>query len=181
MENERSTSREKYDYIVIGTGPAGFVSSIKAAQLGLKVAVVQDGIDMLGGACMDEGVIPAKSLIHSAKILSEIRNNAELFGFEVQPDNVNLARMVDKSRNTISQLRRGLTGLFKKNGIDIINAHAQFLDRYTLQITGDNKDTSSIQADNILIATGSSPKPLPDIPFDGNRVISSSYRLMVTG
>jgi dihydrolipoamide dehydrogenase len=180
MENERSTSREKYDYIVIGTGPAGFVSSIKAAQLGLKVAVVQDGIDMLGGACMDEGVIPAKSLIHSAKILSEIRNNAELFGFEVQPDNVNLARMVDKSRNTISQLRRGLTGLFKKNGIDIINAHAQFLDRYTLQITGDNKDTSSIQADNILIATGSSPKPLPDIPFDGNRVISSCHALYLT-
>jgi len=180
MKSERNTSPDKYDYIVIGTGPAGFVSSIRAAQLGLKVAVVQDGIDMLGGACMDEGVIPAKSLIHSAKILSNIKNNAELFGLEVPSDKVNLAGMVDKSRNTISQLKRGLTGLFKKNEINIINGHAEFLDRGSLKITGNSGDVSFVQADNILIATGSTPKPLPDIPFDGSKIISSSHALRLT-
>jgi dihydrolipoamide dehydrogenase len=180
METGNKTSPDKYDCIVIGTGPAGYVSSIKAAQLGLKVVVVQDGIDMLGGACMDEGVIPAKSLIHSASILKAIRNNVELFGLEVQSDKVNLAKMVEKSRNIIVQLRRGLTGLFKKNGIDIINGHAQFLDRSSLRITGNNNDVSFVQADNILIATGSTPKPLPDIPFDGSNVISSFHALRLT-
>jgi len=177
MESGNNATQDKYDYIVIGTGPAGFVSSIKAAQLGLKVAVVQDGVDMLGGACLDEGVIPAKSLIHSASTFNAIRNNAELFGLEVRHDQVNLAKMVEKSRNIIVQLRAGLTRLFKKNGIYIINGYAQFIDRYTLKITGNNNDVSSVQADNILIATGSTPKHLPNIPFDGSKVISSFHAL----
>ena len=117
MGNEGNTFHEKYDYIVIGTGPAGFVSSIRAAQMGLKVAVVQNGTDMIGGACLHEGVIPAKSLIHSANILNALKKNADILGIELPDKKDYLVKMVEKSQTTITQMRQGLTGIFKKNGI----------------------------------------------------------------
>ena len=180
MGTRDNSYQEKYDYIVIGTGPAGFVSSIKAAQLGLKVAVIQEGIDMLGGACLHEGVIPAKSLIHSAKILNAIKKNADIFGIDLTDDKVDLIKMVEKSQKSIKQLKGGLTGLFKKNGIDVINGHAQFLDKTNIEIIQENAGKIYLEANNILIAAGSGPKPLPDIPFDGVRIISSDEAVNLT-
>ncbi|MFC2036025.1 dihydrolipoyl dehydrogenase [Chloroflexota bacterium] len=174
MENDGSVAQGKYDYLVIGSGPAGFVSSITAAQLGLKVAVVQEGIDMLGGACTNEGVIPAKSLIYDARTLNSLKRDIGLFGIEEQDIKVDMSKLVEKSRNTIIRLRKGLAGLFKKNGIDVINGHAQFTDQYTVAVTSNNGEVSSIKADKFLIASGSVPKPLLNTPFDGSRVISSS-------
>jgi len=180
MGNEGNAYQDKYDYIVIGTGPAGFVSSIRAAQLGLKVAVIQNGTDMIGGACLHEGVIPAKSLIHSASILNAVKKNADILGIEI-PDNKDyLAKMVEKSQTTITQMRKGIGGFFKKNGIDVISGHAQFLDNSNIEVIREDSENLHVSADNILIATGSIPKPLPDIPFDGIGVISSDEAIKLT-
>ena len=147
MDNQEKEIQNGYDYVVIGTGPAGFVSSIKAAQLGLKTAVVQNGVDMLGGACLHEGVIPAKSLIQSAHVLSEIQKNPALYGYDNDNFQANLVAMIEKSNGTINQMKKGLAGVFKKNGIDIINAHARFLDRYTISVTDNDGRISNVKAD----------------------------------
>jgi dihydrolipoamide dehydrogenase len=174
MDNISPESRGKYDYLVIGSGPAGFASSIKAAQLGLKVGIVQDGTDMLGGACLEEGGIPAKSLIHSASILSTIKRHGDLYGLQVESKKADITTLIERSNNTILQLRKGLQGLFKRNNIEVINGFAQFQNEHHIRITGNDKETYTLTADKFLIASGSIPKPLPDIPFDGHSVISSS-------
>jgi len=179
MENG-SSATQKYDYLVIGSGPAGFASSITASQLGLKVGIVQDGIDMLGGACLEEGVIPAKSLIHSASVLSAIKKHGNLYGIETQSSKADMAALVDRSRKTIRQLRGGFGGLLKRNSIDLINGFARFEDQHSVNITGSGDETCIIAADRFLIASGSVPRPLPGIPFDGHNVISSTDAISLT-
>ena len=173
MENVSSATR-KYDYLVIGSGPAGFASSITASQLGLKVGIVQDGTNMLGGACLEEGVIPAKSLIHSAGVLSAIKKHGNLYGIEIQSNKADMVALVERSKKAIRQLRGGFGGLLKRNNIDIINGFAQFENQHSVKITGNGDEEYTIAADKFLIATGSVPKPLPGIPFDGRNVISST-------
>ena len=179
MENGSSATR-KYDYLVIGSGPAGFVSSITASQLGFKVGIVQDGTNMLGGACLEEGVIPAKSLIHSASVLSAIKKHGNLYGIEMQSNKADMATIIERSRKTIRQLRGGFSGLLKKNNIDVINGFAQFENQHSVKITGNGDEEYIITADKFLIATGSVPNPLPGIPFDGHNVISSTDAVTLT-
>jgi len=174
MTIESPKQRKRYDYVVIGSGPAGFTSSITAAQSGLKVAVVQAGTDMLGGVCLEEGVIPAKSLIHSASVLTDVKDHGKLFGLELSPGKTAMSPLVERSQKTIRQLRGGLRGLFKRNGIDVINGFAHFADQHSITVEADNGETCTLEADSFLIATGSKPKPLLDVPFDGQGVISSS-------
>ncbi len=173
MENGSSATR-KYDYLVIGSGPAGFASSITASKLGLKVGIVQDGVNMLGGACLEEGVIPAKSLIHSANILSAVKKHGDLYGIEIQSNKAEMATLVERSKKTIRQLRGGFSGLLRRNNIDLINGFARFENQHSVKVTGSGNETSIITADKFLIASGSIPKPLPGIPFDGHNVISST-------
>ncbi len=179
MEKGSSTTK-KYDYLVIGSGPAGFASSITASQLGLKVGIVQDGVNMLGGACLEEGVIPAKSLIHSASVLSAIRKHGHLFGIETQSNRADMAALVERSKKTIRQLRGGFGALLKKNNIDVINGFARFENQHSVKITGSGNESSTTTADKFLIASGSVPKPLLGIPFDGHNVISSTDAVSLT-
>ena len=104
---------KKYDYMVIGAGPAGYVSAIKAAQLGLKVAVVEKDENMVGGVCLNEGCIPAKSLYHSADIYNVIKNNSEVCGKDAEVGPANLTSFVKKSRDAAEQLSNGIQFLFK--------------------------------------------------------------------
>ena len=170
---------EKYDYLIIGSGPAGHVSAIRAAQLGLKVAVVEKGKDMFGGVCLNEGCIPAKSLYHSAGLFDKLRKNSGLCGVEVKNECVDLKKMVEKSRQCAENLAKGLQFLFKKNGIDLIGGKASFLDKETVRIEDENGGTTEVKADKFLIATGSSPRELPDAPFDGEGIINSSDAIML--
>jgi dihydrolipoamide dehydrogenase len=179
MENI-SSATQKYDYLVIGSGPAGFASSITASQLGLKVGIVQDGTNMLGGACLEEGVIPAKSLIHSASVLSAIKKHGNLYGIEMQSDKADMAALIERSKKTIRQLRGGFGGLLKRNNINVINGFAQFENQHSVKITVNGDEAYTITADKFLIATGSVPKPLPGIPFDGHKVISSTDAVSLT-
>ena len=171
--------KPKYDYLVIGSGPAGHVSAIRAAQLGLKVAVVEKDPRMFGGVCLNEGCIPAKSLYHSAGVLDIIRRDAGLCGLEVKCGPVNMRKFVDKSREAAEQLKKGLSFLFKKNGIDVIEGFARFVDGTTVEISGEEGKVS-LTADKFLIATGSVPRPLECVPFDGKRVLSSSHAIRLT-
>jgi dihydrolipoamide dehydrogenase len=168
---------ENYDYLVIGSGPAGHTSAIRAAQLGLKVAVVEKDKDMFGGVCLNEGCIPAKSLYRSAHIVDIVRRSPELCGIDVKYKCVDTQEMVNKSRQVADQLSQGLLFLFKKNGITLINGKAKFLDKNTVRIEGGETGTVKIQADKFLIATGSTPAILPGIEFDGEKILNSSHAI----
>lgn len=154
---------KKYDYLVIGAGPAGYVSAIRAAQLGLKVAVIEKDENMVGGVCLNEGCIPAKSLYHSADIFNVIKNNSA----EASP--ADLASFVKKSRDAAEQLSKGIQFLFKKNNIDLVIGEAKFLDSQTVEI-----NSEKVQAEKFLVATGSVPRSLPLADFDGSVILSSS-------
>ena len=165
---------KKYDYVVIGSGPAGHVSAIRAAQLGLKVAVVEKNESMFGGVCLNEGCIPAKSLFNSAKIICYTNKSTEVCGLEGECKNYpDLNKIVAKSREAAETLKKGLSFLFKKNNIDLILGKGSFIDSTTLQITQGEKETGKLKADKFLIATGSRPRKIPGISFGGS-VISSS-------
>ncbi len=165
---------KKYDYIVIGSGPAGHVSAIKAAQSGLKVAVIEKDQDMFGGVCLNEGCIPAKSLYNSAEILYQAGKHADLCGLEVKESGAKMSAFVKRSRTASDQLSQGLSFIFKKNKIDLINGKAEFTSEKDVQVTDADGKTCVLTAENYLIATGSEPKALDKVTFDGKMIISSS-------
>ena len=165
---------DKYDFLVIGSGPAGHVSAIKAAQLGLKVAVVEKDTAMFGGVCLNEGCIPAKSLFRSAGIYDIVRNSKELCGLDVKCGAPDISKFVEKSREISEQLKKGLAFLFKKNDITLINGEAKFVDNGTVEVISEDGKTVEVKADKFLVSTGSVSKALPDIEFDGKNVITSS-------
>ena len=163
-----------YDYLVIGSGPAGHTSAIVAAQLGLKVAVVEKDDNMLGGVCLNEGCIPAKSLYRSAKVIDTVRRSPELCGMEVKAGCVNMPAIVRKSREHAEALRKGLLFLFGKNRIELIKGAAVLAGKNSVNISFAAGGEGEIKADNILIATGSVPRALPGVPFDGSVILDSS-------
>lgn len=165
----------KSDYLVIGSGPAGHVSAIRAAQLGLKVAVVEKEEGMFGGVCLNEGCIPAKSLYRSAKIYDLVKRSPELCGLDIKSGLINMSAIVKKSREHAEALRKGLSFLFGKNGIELIKGKASFLDKNTVEIELSAGGKQVVTASNFLIATGSTPRALPGIPFDGKTVLDSSH------
>ncbi|MDD3089198.1 MAG: dihydrolipoyl dehydrogenase [Candidatus Omnitrophica bacterium] len=163
----------RYDLVVIGSGPAGHTAAVRAAQLGLKTAVVERNMEMLGGVCLNEGCIPAKSLYRSAKIFDLMRANGGLFMPQACFGSPNLPDMVRTSRTHAANLKKGLEFLFRKNGIDIIEGSAAFLDPTTVNITSSFGE-KDLKAGKILVAAGSYPKPLPGTPFDGRIILDSS-------
>ena len=161
-----------YDYLILGSGPAGHVSAICASQLGLKVAVVEKDRDMFGGVCLNEGCIPAKSLYHSAEMLDIALRSGGMYGLEVKgsPD---MLQIVKKSRETRDLLSGGLSFLLEKNHVDTIYGTASFENKGSVRIVTSKGDISVV-SDKFLIATGSHPEALAGLPFDGKKIISSS-------
>jgi dihydrolipoamide dehydrogenase len=168
---------EKYDYLVIGSGPAGYTSAIIAAQNGLKTAVVERDPEMLGGVCLNEGCIPAKSLYNSAGIFDIALNNPGICGSDIRSASSCMAPFVKKSRDAANHLRQGLSFLFKKNGIDVILANAEFVEAKTVKLTSSTGGAKTVSAEKFLIAAGSSPRSFSGMPFDGKKVISSSHAI----
>lgn len=155
---------QKFDVLVIGAGPGGYVAAIRAAQLGMKVAVVER--EHLGGVCLNWGCIPTKSLLKSADTL-ELIKHAQDYGIEVNKPKVNLARMVEKSREAASKLGQGVRSLLKKNKVEIIEGEAKLLGNSKIII---GKDT--FEAKNIVIATGARARVIPGLEFDGSKILS---------
>jgi dihydrolipoamide dehydrogenase len=153
-----------YDCIVIGSGPGGYVAAIRAAQLGKKTAVVEK--DKVGGRCLNYACIPAKAVLRSADLLTEI-NEAEEYGLKVASVEVDYAGVQARREKVVSTLTGGVSGLFKKNKIDLIEGDA------TLTAEGDVRvDGQTIGAQTVILATGSVPRPIPGVEF-GGRVIGT--------
>ena len=155
---------DSYDCIVIGSGPGGYVAAIRAAQLGRKTAVIER--DKVGGRCLNYACIPAKAVLRSADMLSEIRD-AEEFGLKVAGVEVDYAAVQARREKVVSTLTSGVAGLFTKNEIDLIEGDA------TLTADGDVLvGDTAIGAGSVILATGSVPRPIPGVEL-GGRVIGT--------
>jgi dihydrolipoamide dehydrogenase len=153
-----------YDCVVIGSGPGGYVAAIRAAQLEMKTAVVEK--DVIGGRCLNYACIPAKAVLRVADVLSEVRD-ADEFGIKVSEPEVDFAAVGARRQKVVKTLTGGVTGLFKKNGIEVIEGEASLAGKGIVSVGG-----SAIEAKTIVLATGSVKRPIPGTEF-GGRVIGT--------
>jgi dihydrolipoamide dehydrogenase len=184
---------EPYDLIVIGAGPGGYVAAIRASQLGMKVAVVERRAT-LGGVCLNEGCIPSKALLDSSEYFALARDTFALHGIEIDPPRLNLAAMQARKDGVVKKLTDGVAYLFKKNKITSFTGSArlkgpdaegmqQVAVEQIFQLSFPNGDQQPVEAPQllrsakVLLATGSEPIQLPNIPFDGELVVSAREAL----
>ena len=160
-----------YDVVVIGAGPGGYVAAIRAAQLGLKVACVEKG-KTLGGTCLNVGCIPSKALLHSSEFYWKMQTEAAGHGISIENPSFDFSKMMERKNQTIAGFTKGIEGLFKKNRIDWIRGHGRLSGPHTIDVEG-----QKIEAKSIILATGSEPASLPFLPFDEQRVLSSTGAL----
>tara|TARA_B100001939_G_scaffold128791_1_gene111694 strand:+ start:294 stop:1682 length:1389 start_codon:yes stop_codon:yes gene_type:complete len=162
---------EKFDAIVIGSGPGGYVCAIKLAQLGIKVACVE-GNSALGGTCLNVGCIPSKALLNASHNYHNAIENFSKMGIEVDPPVVNWNKMLSYKESMIADNTKGIEYLFKKNKITLIKGWASFMDKNTIRV-----DNKSYRAEYFVIATGSQSTNLNDIEFDEKVILSSTGAL----
>ncbi len=162
----------QYDVVVVGSGPGGYVAAIRAAQLGLKAAIVER--ESLGGVCLNWGCIPTKALIHNAEILETLHDAAE-YGFTFDNLQVNFGAAVKRSRDIVGRQTKGVGFLMKKNKIDVVNGQATFVDAHTLQVAPSeflpDAKPQTVTGANFIVATGARARSLPGTQIDGNRII----------
>ena len=159
-----------YDVIVIGAGPGGYVSAIRAAQLGKKTAIIEK--EFLGGVCLNVGCIPSKSLLKNAEVAHLLREGGKDFGFKVDGLHLDYAAAVKRSRKVSNRLTKGVGFLMKKNEIDVHMGVAKFETPNTLLVTGEDGSSQTLKAKDIVIATGASVMNIPGIEIDGTQVLS---------
>ncbi|MBX3583855.1 MAG: dihydrolipoyl dehydrogenase [Rhizobiaceae bacterium] len=166
-----------YDLIVIGSGPGGYVCAIKAAQLGLKVAVVEKNAT-LGGTCLNVGCIPSKALLYASEMFAEAGHSFDSLGVEVAPK-LNLKKMMAHKDATVSSNVNGVAFLFKKNKIDWLKGTGKVLAAGRVAVTGEDGKTEETEAKNIVIATGSEVAGIPgvDVAIDEKVIVSSTGAL----
>ena len=162
---------EKFDAIVIGSGPGGYVCAIKLAQLGIKVACVE-GNTSLGGTCLNVGCIPSKALLNASHNYHNSVENFSKMGIEVDPPVVNWGKMLSYKESMIKDNTKGIEYLFKKNKITLINGWASFIDQNTISV-----DNKNFEATYFVIATGSEASSLKNIEFDEQVIVSSTGAL----
>ena len=162
---------EKFDAIVIGSGPGGYVCAIKLAQLGIKVGCVE-GNSALGGTCLNVGCIPSKALLNASHNYHNAIENFSKMGIEVDPPVVNWNKMLSYKESMIADNTKGIEYLFKKNKITLIKGWASFMDKNTIRV-----DNKSYRAEYFVIATGSQSTNLNDIEFDEKVILSSTGAL----
>ena len=165
----------KYDVIVLGSGPGGYVTAIRASQLGLKTAVVER--EALGGICLNWGCIPTKALLKSANVFEYIEH-AEDYGISVAAPKADFGGMVKRSRGVADGMSKGVTFLMKKNNIDVIMGDGKLLPGKKLEVTASDGAKSTLEANHIIIATGARSRQLPSMPQDGEKIIG--YREAMT-
>lgn len=165
----------KYDVIVIGSGPGGYVAAIKAAQNGKKTAIVEKA--ELGGVCLNWGCIPTKALLKSAQVYTYAKH-AATYGIEINGDiTAPLDKIVERSRGVADTMSRGVAFLMKKNAIDVLAGRGRLAGEGRVTVTAADGSEQTVEADHIILATGSRPREMPFMPVDGRRVISSREAL----
>ena len=168
-----------YDVIVIGSGPGGYVSAIRAAQLGMKTALIEK-YSTMGGTCLNVGCIPSKSLLDSSHHYENALHNFEDHGISVEGKiKLDLDKMMSRKSSVVEQTTKGLEYLMNKNDVTVFHGFGSFKDESTIEINT-NGNTQTIKGNNIIIATGSKPTKLPFADFDGERIISSTEALKLS-
>ena len=160
-----------YDVIVIGSGPGGYVAAIRAAQLGMKTAVVERA--EVGGVCLNWGCIPSKALLRNAEVLGLFQRAAD-FGISVDNLRYDFSAAIDRSRKVVERLTSGVSYLLKKNDVEYLEGVGVLKDRNTVEVEGSGQ---SLTTDNVIIATGARFRELPTLPVDGKVVITSREAL----
>lgn len=176
-------SDEQFDLIVIGAGPGGYVAAVRGAQLGMKVAVVEQR-EALGGVCLNEGCIPSKALLDSSEFFALARDRFSGHGILLDPPRLDLAKMMSRKRDVVKKLTDGIAYLFKKNGIAWVKGAGKLVRRlgyggYEVEVTSGDSATT-IEGKRILIATGSTAAGVPGLPFDGHTVVTAREALSFT-
>ena len=165
-----------YDVIVIGSGPGGYVAAIRAAQLGMKTALVEK-YSTLGVTCLNVGCIPSKALLDSSEHYYNAAHTFVTHGIDLKGLKVNLPQMIARKDEVVTQNVDGIQFLMKKNKVDVHHGLGSFVDAHTVKVTKADGSATDIQGKNIIIATGSKPASLPFISIDKKRVITSTEAL----
>ena len=176
---------EKYDVVVIGAGPAGYVAAIRAAQLGLSVACVEQWLDdkgkvRLGGTCLNVGCIPSKALLDSSQKFAEARDSLGVHGITVSGATIDVPAMLKRKDAIVEQLTGGIAGLFKHNGVTAISGTGRVLSGTRVEVTDKAGKVELMAAGNIIIAAGSLPVAIPPAPVDNKFIIDSTGALELT-
>lgn len=170
-------SNEQYDVVVIGGGPGGYVCAIRAAQLGLRTACVEKR-PALGGTCLNVGCIPSKALLQSSHLFEEAAKEFAQHGITTGGVSFDLAAMLARKDTVVKQLTNGVAGLFKKNKVEHIVGHGSITSADTVQVALDNGgEARTLQAENIVIASGSEIATVPGVVVDEQRIVSSTGAL----
>ena len=164
-----------YDIIVLGSGPGGYVTAIRASQLGFKTAIVEK--ESLGGVCLNWGCIPTKALLKSAQVFDYLKHASD-YGLKVENPDKDFTAVVQRSRNVAEGMSKGVQFLMKKNKIEVISGFGKLKSANTITVTAEDKSTQDIEGKHIIIATGARSRELPNLPQDGKKVIG--YRKAMT-
>ncbi|WP_114782644.1 dihydrolipoyl dehydrogenase [Botryobacter ruber] len=158
----------KYDLVVVGSGPGGYVAAIRASQLGLKVAVIER--ESLGGICLNWGCIPTKALLKSAQVFEYI-NHASDYGINIGEASVDFGAVIKRSRGVADGMSKGIQFLFRKNKIDAIFGTGKLVAKGKVEVTDADGKKQTVEATNIILATGARSRELPNLPIDGKKII----------
>lgn len=172
---------EKFDVIVIGSGPGGYVAAIRAAQLGLKTACVEKwsneaGKVVLGGTCLNVGCIPSKALLESSHKLDEAKHDFDTHGIQVTDVGMDIAKMLARKDGIVKNLTSGIASLFKANGVTSIHGIGRLLIKKQVEVTDAKGGVTIYDADNVIIATGSRPVEISPAPL-GEQIVDSTGAL----
>ena len=165
----------QFDVIVVGSGPGGYVSAIRCAQLGMKTAIVEK-YPKLGGTCLNVGCIPSKALLESSEHFLKSKKEFAIHGINTGPLSIDIMQTMKRKEKIVSEMHMGLDFLMNKNKISVFHGVGSFLDKNTISITN-AKENQNIEGKNIIIATGSKPFSLPFFNLDKERIITSTEAL----
>ena len=164
-------AERQYDVTVIGGGPGGYVAAIRAAQLGMKIGLVE--CDKLGGVCLNWGCVPSKALLKSAELYNAFKKSQE-FGISYTGLTYDFSKIIARSRGIADRISKGVEYLMKKNKIEIISGTAKLTGRSSIEVTKDDKVTDTIKSKSIILATGGRPRSLPGVSIDRKKIITST-------
>ncbi len=161
---------DEFDVVVVGAGPGGYVSAIKASQLGLKTAIIDK--QWLGGVCLNVGCIPSKALLRNAEIAHLLRERGKEFGFSFDNLILDYTAALKRSRQVSDRLTKGVGFLMKKNNIQVFMGNAKFVNAHEILVTKQDGSTETLKTKNTIIATGASAGGVPGITIDGKKVVT---------
>ncbi|MGA7298287.1 MAG: dihydrolipoyl dehydrogenase [Rhodanobacteraceae bacterium] len=173
-------SDSKYDVIVIGGGPGGYVAAIRAAQLGLKTACIDnfegpDGKPALGGTCLNVGCIPSKALLDSSRQFDNVQNHFDVHGISTEKASIDVKTMIGRKDKIVKQFTGGIDSLFKANKVTSYFGTGKLLKGNKVEVSG--KDKQTLEASNVILASGSTPVELPFAKFDGKQIVDNTGAL----